>query len=272
MKHIFLVFLLLTSPALQAKPLAQCGNYFINHEPIQNAKYFSSLAKTQFLKVKGLHKNARGYAVIITTMLLTASVSSYISATVAKDYPFLTYFISQVSLLGIVVIGAPIWEPVSSYFRKFAFNIKNNGSQQNADPYLEKMWFESQEKFSLNSQMSRNVVVSALTNIQTTLYEANLAFTNGRIDYAIQQIASIAVRLRLLFMEIKPNDEHIALAFRSIFTSHLTHNLTPVKSLGAQNKNPDLKSEILNKISVLDRDFNDESSAYYKTLLQTWLD
>lgn len=231
----------------------QCAQYFSKHkslvQTIQNT--FSESLKLQ---------NARGYAVIVSVMLFSAGVSSLISARVAVDYPFMTYFISQLSVLGIVVIGAPIWEPLASYIREKAFTF-NRAKLLTDKSYLEELWHSTQQNYSINSQMSRNVVTSALNNIQLNLYQSYKAFQEGDAHYAILQIASMAIRLRTLYSDIHPQDKQIALAFRSIL------NIQNLKI-----KNPNLASEILEKISELDSDGFHKNRSYYERLLKAWLD
>lgn len=259
MKSIF-SFIVCASLLLQAPYFAQaqpqCSSYF------QNQNSLKKIATSRFQTL--LQQNARGYAVIVSVMLLSAGVSSFISAHIAKDYPFMTYFISQLSILGIVVIGAPIWEPLSSYVRSKAFRLKKDVLPNDSfdKSYLEELWHLTQQKYSINSQMSRNVVASALNNIQLNLYHSYKAFQEGDRHYAILQIASMAVRLRTLFSEIHPQDEQVKLAFRSIL------NIEELK-----NKNPDLQSEILNQISILDPDsLHPNNLRYYQDLVAAWLD
>ncbi len=253
---ILCVSLIFHSAGYKAHAQSQCSTYF------HAQKYTSQIVNSKFKTL--LPENARGYAVIVSVMLFSAGVSSFISAHIAKDYPFMTYFISQLSILGIVVIGAPIWEPLSSYVRSKAFRLKKDFNPNNSfdKSYLEELWHETQLKYSINSQMSRNVVTSALNNIQLNLYHSYKAFQEGDKHYAILQISSMAVRLRTLFSEIHPRDEQVQLAFRSILS---------IEEL--KNKNPDLKSEILKKISELDPDsVHPQNQGYYQNLVAAWLD
>lgn len=213
-----------------------------------------------YLKQNPFIKNARGYSIIISVMLFSAATSSYISSKIATDYPFMTYFISQISILGIVVIGAPIWEPLSSYFRNLAFrlNKENKTFEQNVQSkYLEDLWQTTQKEFSINSQMSRNVIASVLNNIQINLFQSHMAFQKGDYPYAILQIATMAVRLRTLYSEIAPDDFQVTLAFQSILKYEL-------------KKHPKIFSDTWLEIKKLDSHFN-QNKNYYQKLLNEWL-
>ncbi|MCJ8276552.1 MAG: hypothetical protein MJK18_06905, partial [Bdellovibrionales bacterium] len=101
----------------------------------------------------------RGYAILIGAMVGSAALTTYLSTHLPSHLQFTSVFLSQVTTLGVFVLGAPIWEPLSSRFRKWAFGVRSIVEVKNEDHQgqLENTWSRTQEEYSLNAQMSRNV-------------------------------------------------------------------------------------------------------------------
>jgi hypothetical protein len=204
-------------------------------------------------------KRARGLAIITATMVGSAALSSGVMAILPGQFSFLSQLIAQVSTLGVIVIGAPIWEPASSAFRKFAFGISNNRSKTPADRSLEILWTSTQEKYSHNAQMSRNVINSFLLAVQNNFFEARRAMLEGNPEFAIDQIAESAVRMHRLFAEISPEDESVRLAIQSTFTR------------GVENPSS-LKEKVLERIRFFDPAASDpEIYSLYERMINSWL-
>lgn len=206
----------------------------------------------------GTRKSIRGFAIITAAMVASAAVTTHLTAELPKDMAFLSHLVGQVSTLGVFVLGAPIWEPISSAFRKFAFGLKDT-SPTASDPALERQWHRAQGRYSLNAQMSRNVIQSFLLAAQSNFNTAREAMWSGRRELAIDQIAETAVRLRRLFGEIDPRDPSIALAVQSSFTRH-------VESPAA------IEKDVMVRIEQNDSQAKSPlAQEYYRSLLDAWL-
>lgn len=203
----------------------------------------------------------RGYAILIGTMVGSALLSTYMTSNLGPHFQFLSVFVSQVSTLGVFVLGAPIWEPLSSKFRQLAFGVKKSSqlTDLNNNPNLESTWVRSQENYSINAQMSRNVITQFITSVRQNFYEAYRAFNNDDKNYAADQVAEAAFRLRTLFRDIPPNDPSVAAAVNTAFTNHI-------------EMNEEFVELVWSKLEELDENFTSpEIQKHYQITLETWL-
>lgn len=210
----------------------------------------------------------RGYAVLVGTMVGSAALTAQATASLPPSAKFLTALISQVGTIGILVVGAPIWEPVISVFRQWAFDFSNRdaGSSRRTPERqeLEGLWRSTQAAYSQNAQMSRNVLELFIQGAHHNFVAAYRAMREWGNDgsghaYAADQIAEAAVRMRKLFEEIPPTDASVARAVRAAFTRHVEYpeGLIP---------------EVTARIAELDADFTDPRvAARYEEVLRVWL-
>ena len=216
------------------------------------------------LRKKGFNpQTAKGYAILIGAMVASAATTTFLTSNLPPNLSFLSQFVAQVSTLGVYVFGAPIWEPLSSGFRKFAFGVQN---QNFSDPSallqssdLEDLWRQTQQNFSLNAQMSRNTITQFIISVQQNFYEAHRAAHSNNSKYAAAQIADAAYRLKVLFKDIPPSDPTVAGVVRSASTNHVQVDQAFIQ-------------QILERLKNLDPSFsNAESSAHYKQILEAWV-
>jgi hypothetical protein len=199
-----------------------------------------------------------GYAKLIGAMVGSAALTTYLSAHLDPHFQFVSLFLGQVSTLGVYVFGAPIWEPIVSKSRKVAFGVRTASVDQ-TDPRLEAIWFQTQGAYSINSQMSRNIVANFILGVQQNFYEAHRAFQSDNRNYAADQIAESAYRLKRLFKEIPPDDPSVAAAIHVAFTNHI-------------GIDRDFVALIWQNIRSIDRDAeSQESQWHYQQVLSVWL-
>ena len=196
-------------------------------------------------------RRAVGYAKLVTVMVVTAIVTSYVGGRLPR---FMAQFVGQLSTLGVYVVGAPIWEPMSSAFRKMAFDV--NGEAGPVDDQLEALWRRTQREYSINEQMSRNVIASFLMTAKMNFYQAHAAYARDPA-YAAAQIAEAAVRVRRYFADISPRDQAVTAAVRAAFTDH-----APVDQ--------GFREAVMRAIATLDPVTPDLGAAY-GDLLEAWL-
>ncbi len=221
----------------------------------------SSLAEVELAK-KGISgPQKRGYAILIGSMVGSAALTTYAGSHLSSDLQFLSIFLAQVSTLGVYVVGAPIWEPISSRFRQMAFGIGKDSSLDavGLNPQLEATWLRTQESYSLNAQMSRNIISQFIVSVKQNFYEAQRAYSTNDNNFSADQVAEAAFRLKILFKEISPDDVSVAAAINSAFTNHIVVDSTFVEL-------------VWSKIRILDPNFDlVENRQYYRLALQSWL-
>lgn len=249
MKYLFLFLIFNSNFAFANK----CSNLFECDSVCMASNISREVAKNVEKKV-----SLRGYAILIGAMVGSAAITAKLTSMLPTHAQFLSQLVAQISTLGIFVLGSPIWEPITSGFRKFAFGINKNHEESNTDQkQLETLWLKTQENYSLNAQMSRNIINLFIASTRQNFYEAHRAFTEHNKEYSADQIAEAAVRLKMLFKEIPPNDPSVAIAIQTAFTNHLQIDDAFKK----------LVFEKIKKMHISD-DFDEE---YYFFLLQNWL-
>ena len=264
--RLLLVFALVLSP-IYAKSAPECSELFSAENAsvdVANASKFAheiqdTLSKSQAVQ-SSFGKKARGYAILTAAMIAIAALSTHLTAHLPKETAFLSTLVGQISTIGIFVLGAPIWQPISSAVQKFAFGLgKGKVGSTVFDPELEKLWQQTQSRYSINAQMSRNVIQSFLLAAHSSFSAAREARLEGNEALAVDQIAESAVRLRSLFGEIDPQDPSIALAVQSTFTRHVSDPTG-------------LEFAVMERIRLNDHQASSpDVELYYRTLLRTWL-
>ncbi|MGE0525792.1 MAG: hypothetical protein AB7G93_17820 [Bdellovibrionales bacterium] len=211
-----------------------------------------------------LGRQARGYSIVIATMVASAAATTYVSSSLPPNFQFISLFLGQVTTLGVWVFGAPIWEPLYSGFRKVAFGVKSSdsdskSSQAEVSRRFDRIWQRTQESYSLNEQMSRNLLSQFLLAIHQNFYEAYRAMNSHNPEYAADQVAEAAVRLRRLFRDIEPDDPSVVAVVRTAFVNHVQIDEEFVKT-------------VERRITALDDSFPTESAQpYYRRLFEAWL-
>ena len=210
------------------------------------------------LRARGFGRRAGAYAVLIGAMVASAAATTYLTSHLPTDLHFLSQLIGQVSTLGVYVFGAPIWEPLSSAFRKLAFEVEGAGVAS-VDPRHEAQWYRTQNTYSLNEQMGRNIAVAFLSSNHQSFYEARRAMQTSDVTYAADQVAAAAVRLRLHFADLPADESTIAMAVRTSFTSHV--------AVDGQ-----FRAEVARRIQALDPAAGaPEPKRHYAAVLDAWL-
>ncbi len=188
----------------------------------------------------------RGYGILVTTMLATAAATSYLTSALPQSTQFLGIFVSQLSTIGIIVFGAPIWEKLFSRLRKNAYGLSENANLSQlplSSSHLEAIWKKSQATYSQNAQMSRNLLNQFLIALKQNLDAAlaSIEKTGEISPYAVDQMAEILIRARLLYSEIPMNDPSVQLTAQTALTSHIDQKILE-----------DLFKQVLSRIEALD--------------------
>lgn len=202
---------------------------------------------------------------LLLGVLLESKVDPYIS----KERVFLKYLSSGFFTSMKVALGAPIWTPLSSTVQKAVFALSNwispNSQESSAMTFkqsrLAAMWPETQASYSMNEQMSRNVLNALTASINANLSAAKSALDSGKVEYAAAQIADAVIRMKELFAEVHPSDVTIARLVRERIT-HSTRIPDEFVELVIKHVERIYKNEHV----IL----NDEMKAYFHLLLNKW--
>ncbi len=210
-------------------------------------------------KTRQSYQVVRGYSLLIGVMVASSVASTYLPDVLPK---YLVPLLGPLTTIGIFTTISSILERRNSAWRQKGFKLSyGQTGTVTADEikYLEDLWPNSQTTYSLNAQMSRNVVGSEFASAQQNFYYAYRAMTENNRAYAVDQIAATAIRMRTLYGELKPSDKFMTLAVQSTFTRHVSDPLS-------------LKTEILKRIQLDDKNAQlPVVVAYYEALLTAWL-
>jgi hypothetical protein len=219
-------------------------------------------AEKEFGKNPKFSAKAKGYAVLFATMVGNAALTAYASSIVPKNYEIAVIIFGQFSyIFGFSVFGSAILEPITSDLRAKGFQLVNGRTSDLLNVKIQEfltLWQRTQ-RYPMNAQMSRNLINNFIASIKINLSEAYRAGQSENPEYAADQIAEAAVRLRNLFEDILPTDINVARAVQASFTNHLEVDQKFIE-------------KVWRKIQALDHNSNTfEIQKYYKLLLNTWL-
>lgn len=202
----------------------------------------------------------KGYVVLAGIMVGSAAITSQLGSQLPQSMQFATIFISQLGAIGLYALGAPILEPLTSRFRKWAFGMNDNSEGDFSTDPLEATWRRTQNHYSLNAQMSRNIISQFILSVKQNFYYAYRAMEESNPEYSADQIAEAAFRMRLLFKDIEPDDLSVAIAVRATFTRHITVDRAFIELV--QEKASDLDPD--SSLPVV--------RSYYDELFTAWFD
>jgi len=142
---------------------------------------------------------AKAYAGIVSVMVVTSVIQGKLIPLIPQNFNFLSNLISIFAAYGIYVVGEPILSPLTSWLRKKAFNlqtaelIKQASAEQNH--LFEQVWKATQEKLSINAQMSRNIVGSYIQATVGNFIEMRRFLIAGDFHEASVQLSSAIMQL-----------------------------------------------------------------------------
>ncbi len=263
-KIFIVVGLILAGPSAIAQ--SQCLDLFTSpkntlHEAQELSHTVARQTETLLESAQIMGRSKRGYAVLVGAMVGSAALTTFLGSRLPPELQFTSIFLAQVSTLGVYVLGAPIWEPISSRFRQWAFGVgKAKPSSEPSFDQLESTWIRTQENYSLNSQMSRNVISQFILTVRDNFYAAYRAHNESNPVYSADQVAEAAYRMRILFKEVHPNDPSVKAVVQSTFTNHI-------------KVDSEFKDLVWSRLERLDKHIDkDEVSLYYSRVLIYWLD
>jgi len=186
----------------------------------------------------------RGVATIGGLMLGSAAATTLLSAHLPDKAQFLSHFVGQLSALGIYAIGAPLWEPLSSRFRQWAFRQSRGSHQSNPRDELERLWTSTQRHYSLNGQMSRNVLTQALILV-TPLFElSKQQLDEKRVSEASRSLFQAYQLLAQLFEEVGTDNSMILNQARVYFQNISLDVRRETLEIAGQNHDPFFQSTL----------------------------
>ncbi len=209
----------------------------------------------------------KGASTVVGLMAATALTTTYLSQNLTGPTQFLSHFVLIASSMGIYRFGAILLEPISSRVQQKGAHLLHRHDQHlvpspETHSHLTDLWNHTQTHYSANAQMSRNVLNSLLSKSHHQLRAVYTSLQVGDLQYAAQQLALVAVDMRALFQEVRPDNPYVA---RNVRGTILTPELSPFAL--------QLRERVLGEIRDMDPDFQTDSRVrdYYLALLNTWL-
>ena len=259
-----------TARSTQHIALTKCsltGGDFCTDEQLQR------ILRQEMGEVVRVSGSIATYSMALSFIVLSAYAGSKLNELLAArkniteaQRDFVRVFIPIITGFGVFSIGAPLWEPLKSFVRRWAFA---NNQQSNKDdafageypqrPELEAYWVQMQKYFSVNAQISRNTLSAFLMLITSSLQDASRAYDEQRFDYAAAQYAKVMVQMRFLYSELTPTNPILAATMQSYL-----RKITPSQ---------EFLNEILRITTELDP-LKDKIGGrdYYVLCIRTWFD
>lgn len=260
MKSILILSFLLFNFTINKVEAKTCQSLFIKKQSFSKKNKFcisiscqtNELIMTTYKVLnKSLPGNSKAYLTITSVMIGTSALTAYLSLKFNTDTPMLSHFLStflgSVTTIGIFVVGSPIWEPLQSFIRSRAFKLFSD--LENRD-VLEKQYFDTNIRLSINAQMSRNIFRDYIKTASQSFHVAR-THLNTDHDYSIEQIAEIIIRLHELFPDVDPSNKTIVRSIQSTFYTNL--------------ENP---SQFRNQIAARLKDMDPETN--HQKTLEAW--
>ncbi len=201
-------------------------------------------------------------------MLGSAAATTYLTSALPTSAKFLGVFIGQISTIGIYILGAPIWEQVSSRIRKYAFNVGEEPSRLRGipDSNLEKIWLRTQSTYTQNAQYSRNLMNQFLFGLKQNFDQGlrGIGHHDGEVDRAllIDQVAEALMRARRLSADLPFDDTSIVLVVRMSLLERIAYQLELRKNLSQL---------LLERLREVDPDSSDDHVMhFYSEILRVW--
>ena len=213
------------------------------------------------------------YSIALSCIVLSAYAGSKFNEFLATrksiteaQRDFVRVFIPIITGFGVFSVGAPLWEPVKSFVRRWAFSSNQRSREEDAfagkypnRPELEAYWVQMQKYFSINSQISRNTISAFLMLVTSSLQDARHAYDKQRYDYAAAQYAKVMVQMRFLYSELIPSNSILVSTLKSYL-----RGVAPTK---------EFLDKILSIATELDPLHNKmDGREYYVRCVRAWFD
>ncbi len=228
-----------------------------------------------------LHK-AKGYSKIFGTMVATAAVSSKLISSLPENAKFLATLFTNISVLGVNIVGACIWDSLTSASKIWGFkqistkaageagsvmasNVVKEAGLTAELKRLDGIWAATNATYTNNAQVGRGVLNNFLGSLRQDLQSAYMAISMPQAGapqrkYAITRLAMIAVRQRQLYAELSPADRWIVMELRSGLIDHVPGGAV------------DWEADFLKRIMELDPDASQPTALkFYQDLVRAWL-
>lgn len=132
--------------------------------------------------------------------------------------------------LGVVFMGAPIWEPLQANIKRKTFKFIEGSENQalsagvslTASDFsreLDKQWKDMQSHFSMNGQWNRDVYVHMLIGLEHSLQRVEALTLEGESQRALEMLALILYRQQTVFPEIPFSQNLVTATARVTFPS-----------------------------------------------------
>ena len=217
---------LATARSTQATVLDKCRR---KDGPFCNDEQLLQVLRQEIDTVARIAGSIATYSVALSCIVLSAYAGSKFNELLASrkniteaQQDFVRVFIPILTGFGVFSVGAPLWDPLKSFVRRWAFASNQRSRQEDAfagkypnRPDLEAYWLQMQKYFSVNAQISRNTLSAFLMLITSSLQDARRAYDEQRYDYAAAQYAKVMVQMRFLYSELTPSNPILTATIQS---------------------------------------------------------
>lgn len=167
-------------------------------------------------------------------------------------------------MLGVYVIGAPVWERLASRVRWWSFQ-KGPRVASGDSNHLETIWDQTQNHYSINGQMSRNLLNQCLIRTDITFQQCEAALQENDLPRAAKYLAKQIIEHQILFRDVPDDSPLVLMAVRSMLLP--TNPEAPATDLGQ------LEKLTLEMIPILEPNFSPENHQWQQCAnrLRMWL-
>ncbi|MBI3542987.1 MAG: hypothetical protein HY075_06920 [Deltaproteobacteria bacterium] len=208
-------------------------------------------------------KLVRGYAIILGAWAGGMGFATYLNTIpAAQMYAPVTALLTGV---GLSWVSAPVVDRVSSKVRRGVYGLlglengqEGGGVRRASDGELESFYLSTQATIGPLAQIGGQRLNQFLDSLDKKVSDARVAFGGGDRELALDQLAEIAVRMRELFPDVRPDHKAVA---RVVLTSFLRH-----VSIDAG-----FAAALRERIRSLDAGAGgDQVAGYYERLVAAW--
>ncbi|MCB9062201.1 MAG: hypothetical protein H6622_11830 [Halobacteriovoraceae bacterium] len=142
---------------------------------------------------------------IIFIMVLSAYSGQYLLDNLPDNLKFLSTIVTQISIFGVIIFGAPIWERLAPKYRQLSFaleglqNIKKKGPLYD---HLGRSWNITQKIETTNDQISKNIFYQYRKVLKDNLQSMSIAINDNQMDKALNLLSEAIVLLIEDFLAI----------------------------------------------------------------------
>jgi len=219
------------------------------------------------LAIRGRMTLARGYALIISSMVGSAMLNNFLKAEFQSGtaWGWIAELSVPLTVIGILKFGAPLWDKLSAISTSAAFRIREGKSWRRTAPENEKLdtiYADMMSNFTPTQSIARTALANAVGTVRTVAKDSIEVWLKGDRERAADRMAELAIFSRKYLTEIHPSTGSMV---RSIY-------MILVKHLGQESDRIEFSRLMLTSIGENDPDVELPGvHSYYDGLVKVWI-